>query len=119
MGGLGFFMLFLLFLGTFLTAFYGCGFLYVLIRGYDFNLFSGFNQFDKTLIFSSRILALGAIFRGFFIQTLIRDVNYFIPIKYFRKIIILLRVFMGAVRSLLIFSFVKKRIENERGVNFF
>lgn len=95
--------------GTFLTAFYRVRFLFLSIRGGEFYSFVGFNNLDKRLIFSSRILGFGAVFGGFLIQEVILDINVFISLGSLLKLRVPFSVLAGGLCRIVIFSFFKIR----------
>lgn len=101
---LGLVIRFNLTLGTFLTAFYRFRFLCLTGINLDFSSHRGIENLNKSLIISSRILGVGAIFGGMFCQNFCQEINFFVFVPRPLKIRILLRVLLGAAVRVLVFT---------------
>lgn len=92
---------FVLRLGTFLTAFYRVRFIGCIIGRKEFFSFRGFNNLDLSLVISSSVLGVGAIFGGWLFQIILVDFNVFVFITFVAKIRIPVRLVLGLFRSLI------------------
>lgn len=97
---LGVWMLILVTLGTFLTAFYSCRFLFLTMRSFGSISYSAFSQSRIALVCSSSLLGLGAIFRGFLFQEIFVDMNFFIYTCWILKGSVPVSVLLGIFVSL-------------------
>jgi len=95
-------------LGTFLTAFYRIRFLCLSILGLDYIRFYSMRNSRESLVISSRILGVGAIFGGVFCQRLCQEVFFFVFVPSYLKIVVFFTVFGGVLIRMGVF-FKKQR----------